>query len=267
LAQKLLDILMDEEINVKVKNKEAEMFQDSFFIRERNLGTKAWVFPLSLAVHLLIILLLIIYPLLNPGNLPRVEIFSAFLSPPAPPPPTPPPPPKKRKSSTKRTRIRPVQAQTNIEPGKLVAPVVIPEDIAEEELSDIGIEGGVVGGVEGGVVGGVLGGVVGGVLGGVLGEVEAPIRAIGGIKAPKLIKKVDPLYPDIARQARVEGTVIIEAITDIYGRVAQVKVLRSIPLLDPAAKDAVLQWVYEPMFINGRPRSVIFVVTVLFQLR
>ena len=243
---------------MKVKNKEAKMFQDSFFIRERNLGTKVWVLPLSLAVHLLIILLLIIYPLLNPGNLPRVEIFSAFLAP---------PPPKKRKSSTKRTRIRPVQAQTNIEPGKLVAPVVIPEDIAEEELSDIGIEGGVVGGVEGGVVGGVLGGVVGGVLGGVLGEVEAPIRAIGGIKAPKLIKKVDPLYPDIARQARVEGTVIIEAITDIYGRVAQVKVLRSIPLLDQAAKDAVLQWVYEPMLINGRPRSIIFVVTVGFHLR
>ncbi|GAH33844.1 unnamed protein product, partial [marine sediment metagenome] len=65
------------------------MFQDSFVIRERNLGMKVWVFPLSLAVHLLIILLLIIYPLLNPGNLPRVEIFSAFLAPPPPPPPPP----------------------------------------------------------------------------------------------------------------------------------------------------------------------------------
>jgi len=113
----------------------------------------------------------------------------------------------------------------------------------------------------------VLGGVVGGILGGVLGEVEAPIRAIGEIKPPKLIKKVDPLYPDIARQARVEGVVIIEAVTDIYGRVAQVKVLRSIPLLDGAAVDAVRQWVYEPMIINGRPRSVIFLVTVTFQLR
>ncbi len=121
--------------------------------------------------------------------------------------------------------------------------------------------------MEGGVVGGVLGGVVGGVLGGVLGEVEAPIRATGEIKPPKLIKKVDPLYPDIARQARVEGTVIIEATTDIYGRVANVKILKSIPLLDQAAKDAVLQWVYEPMLINGRPRGIIFVVTVTFLLR
>jgi protein TonB len=117
------------------------------------------------------------------------------------------------------------------------------------------------------VVGGVLGGVVGGVLGGVVGEVEAPVRAIGEIKAPRLTKKVDPLYPEIARQARVEGVVIVEATTDIYGRVQNVKVLRSIPLLDQSAIDAVRQWQYEPMIINGRPRGVIFTVTVRFQLK
>jgi len=116
-------------------------------------------------------------------------------------------------------------------------------------------------------VGGVLGGVVGGILGGVVGEVEAPIRAVGSIKAPQLITRVDPIYPEIARQARVEGIVIIEATTDKYGRVANMKVLRSIPLLDQAAKDAVAQWVYEPMVINGRPRGVIFTVTVIFKLK
>ncbi len=75
------------------------------------------------------------------------------------------------------------------------------------------------------------------------------------------------LYPDIAREARVDGIVIIEAQTDIYGRVQQVKILRSIPLLDQAATDAVRQWVYEPMVINGRPRGVIFTVTVRFTLK
>jgi protein TonB len=235
------------------------MFQDSFIIREKNITTKVWLFPLSLTLHLLIVLLLIIYPLLNPGSLPQIEIYSAFLAPPPLPPPPPPPPPKKREGSKKTTRIRPVQAQTNIEPGKLVAPVEIPEEIAEEELSDIGIEGGIEGGVEGGVVGGVLGGVV--------GEVESPIRAVGETKQPKLIKKVDPIYPEIARQARVDGTVIIDATTDIYGKVANAKIIKSIPLLDQAAVDAVRQWVYEPMIINGRPRSVIFVVTVIFNLR
>jgi protein TonB len=115
------------------------------------------------------------------------------------------------------------------------------------------------------VIGGVLGGVVGGVLGGVVGEVEAPVRAIGEIKPPRLLKQVEPIYPEIARQARVEGIVIIEAQTDIYGRVNGVKVLRSIPLLDQAAIDAVRQWVYEPMIINGRPRGVVFTVTVTFK--
>ncbi len=108
---------------------------------------------------------------------------------------------------------------------------------------------------------------MGGVLGGVVGEVEAPVRAIGEIKPPKLIKQVDPVYPEIARQARVEGVVIVEATTDIYGRVQGIKVLRSIPLLDQSAIDAVRQWVYEPMIINGRPRGVIFTVTVRFQLK
>jgi len=95
---------------------------------------------------------------------------------------------------------------------------------------------------------------------------EGPVKALGSIKPPTLIKQVEPVYPKIAAEARVEGIVILEATTDIYGRVASVKVLRSIPLLDQAAMDAVRQWVYEPMVINGKPREVIFTVTVRFGL-
>ncbi|HNS05542.1 MAG TPA: energy transducer TonB, partial [Candidatus Saccharicenans sp.] len=70
-----------------------------------------------------------------------------------------------------------------------------------------------------------------------------------------------------ARDARIEGVVILEATTDVYGRVQSVKVLRSVPLLDQAAIEAVRQWVYEPMVINGRPRSVTFTVTITFKLQ
>ena len=66
---------------------------------------------------------------------------------------------------------------------------------------------------------------------------------------------------------RIEGTVILEASTDTYGRVVAVRVLRSIPLLDAAAVDAVRQWVYEPLLVNGRPRPVTFTVTVRFVLK
>lgn len=95
---------------------------------------------------------------------------------------------------------------------------------------------------------------------------ETPVRTIGDFKSPKLITKVDPVYPEIARQAKVEGVVILEVTTDIYGQVQRVKVLRSIPLLDKAAIDAVKQWVYEPMVINGKPRGVIFTVSCPFRL-
>ncbi|MDH5706384.1 MAG: TonB family protein [Candidatus Aminicenantes bacterium] len=156
---------------------------------------------------------------------------------------------------------------TTFKPGQLVTPVEIPEEIDKEELSDMRIEGRVERGVEGGVVGGVLGGVVGDVLREEAGDEEAPVRAVGEIKPPKIVKQVDPVYPETARQARVEGIVILEVTTDIYGRVAEVKLLRSIALLDQAAIDAVKQWVYEPMIINGRPRGVIFTVPVRFQLK
>jgi len=127
-----------------------------------------------------------------------------------------------------------------------------------------------VGGVLGGVVGGVLGGVEGGVQGGVAGAVGGnlePVRATGDIQPPKLLMQVDPTYPEEARKAKVEGIVILEAETDVYGRVARTSVLRSIPLLDQAAIDAVRQWVYEPFILNGKPRGCIFTVTVRFTLK
>jgi TonB family protein len=95
---------------------------------------------------------------------------------------------------------------------------------------------------------------------------EGPVRAIGELKPPKLLKQVPASYPEIARQARVDGIVILEATTDTLGRVSSVKILRSIPLLDQAAIEAVRQWIYEPMIINGRPRGIIFTVTVRFSL-
>ena len=86
------------------------------------------------------------------------------------------------------------------------------------------------------------------------------------VKPPKLIKKVEPVYPEEARKAGIEGTVTIEATTDDRGRVQKVKVLNSIPELDQAAVDAVKQWVYEPMMIDGKPKGIVFTITCRFYL-
>lgn len=111
------------------------------------------------------------------------------------------------------------------------------------------------------------GGSVGGVLGGRVGNVTEDVKTPGDIKPPGLIKKVDPVYPEAARKAGIEGIVILEVQTDQDGRVQNTKVLRSIPELDQAAIDAIKQWVYEPVKINGKPRPAIFTVTVRFALK
>jgi protein TonB len=109
---------------------------------------------------------------------------------------------------------------------------------------------------------------VGGIVGG-LPDAPAPVQAVrvgGQIKEPKKLKNVPPVYPDIAKQARVQGVVILECTISPQGKVTDVKVLRGIPLLDQAATDAVKQWVYTPTLLNGVPVPVIMTVTVNFKL-
>ena len=93
-----------------------------------------------------------------------------------------------------------------------------------------------------------------------------PVRVGGNIKPPTKIRDQTPLYPDIAKQARVQGIVILEAIIDPNGNVTNVRVLRSIPLLDQSAIDAVRRWKYEPTLLNGVPVPIVMTVTVNFSL-
>jgi len=128
-----------------------------------------------------------------------------------------------------------------------------------------------VGGVEGGVPGGVLGGI----LGGMVGEVPpppppprpAPARVGGDIKAPALVYRVEPEYPPMAVAAKVTGIVILEATVNEAGAVTDVRTLRSIILLDQAAINAVKQWRYQPLILNGTPVPFILTVTLSFSLR
>jgi len=96
--------------------------------------------------------------------------------------------------------------------------------------------------------------------------VQQAVRVGGQIKEPRKVKDIKPVYPDIAKQARVQGVVILECTISPQGRVTDVKVLRGIPLLDAAAQEAVKQWVYTPTLLNGVPVPVIMTVTVNFRL-
>jgi len=220
--------------------------------------------PISIGLHVVIILAVILVPLLTSEALPEPSAAARafFVEPPsAPPPPPPPPPPAPKAANVPKTPPKPVSQE---EP-KFVAPIDVPTEIKPEEGIDLGVEGGVPGGVEGGVPGGVVGGVVGG-LPSAPPPQEQPVRVGGNIKEPKKIKNVNPVYPDIAKQARVQGIVILECVISPQGKVTNVTVLRGIPLLDQAAQDAVRQWVYSPTLLNGVPVPVIMTVTVNFKL-
>lgn len=93
-----------------------------------------------------------------------------------------------------------------------------------------------------------------------------PVRPGGDLQPPTKRRHVAPAYPDLARRAGVEGVVVLECVIDPSGRVAEVKVLRSHPLLEGAAVEAVRQWVYSPTRLNGVPVAVLLTVTVQFRL-
>src|SRR6185369_12397829 len=219
-------------------------------------GSQKWyTVPLSIIVHTAIIAAVIIIPLMAADVLPTPPAMMAFVA--APPPPPPPP--------AQAQAPKPIM---DVNPA--AAPVEAPAEIKPETGVESGVKG-VVGGVEGGVVGGVAGGIVGG-----LAEAPpppppppppAPVRVGGNIKTPTKVKHVNPVYPAIAQSARVQGVVIIEATIGPTGTVQDAKVLRSIPLLDQAALDAVKQWVFTPTTLNGVPVPVIMTVTVNFTLQ
>lgn len=99
-------------------------------------------------------------------------------------------------------------------------------------------------------------------------EPTGPIRVGGNVKAPNKLFAPNPQYTEIARKARIQGVVIIEAIIDKQGIVSNVKILKGLPMgLDKAAADAVAKWRFEPATLNGKPVAVIYNLTVNFRLQ
>jgi protein TonB len=96
---------------------------------------------------------------------------------------------------------------------------------------------------------------------------HAPLRIGGNVKAPALLHRVEPVYPEFAARAKVEGIVILEAQVNTDGQVVDVRVLRSAGLLDQFAVDAVRQWRYSPILLNGQPAPFVLTVTISFSLK
>jgi periplasmic protein TonB len=224
-------------------------------------------FAVSVGLHAVLLTATVLVPILFFEDIlpaPDQVVRAFFVAAPevAPPPPPPPPPP----AAGVRPKVKaPAVPRPEIE-SRFVAPVEVPERVLPDEGLDLGVEGGVPGGVEGGVPGGVLGGVVGGLPADVAPPPPVAVRIGGNIKAPKLVHGVPPVYPAVALQARLSGFVVVEAQVGVDGRVQSTRVVRSAALFDDAAVEAVKQWRYVPLLLNGTPTPFILTVTVQFNL-
>ena len=127
------------------------------------------------------------------------------------------------------------------------------------------------GGVPGGVPGGAMGGVLGGIISNapaVVPKVATPqrVRVSQGVSKVCWCSKVKPTYPPLARQAHIQGTVVLQAVISKDGSIENLHVISGHPMLVPAAMDAVKQWKYKPYFLNGEPVEVETTINVNFTL-
>jgi len=242
------------------------MFEDSLIESGNKLKTKrlsTTVFSFLLQVMLLCILILI--PLIYTDALPKQQLMTFLVAPPPPPPPPPPP---------AAAPVKVVKIASEMVNGQLRTPTKIPQKIQmikeEEAPPDLGA-GGVPGGVPGGIPGGSAGGVIGGILSSqpvAVPKVATPqrVRVSQGVSNGLLIKKVQPNYPPLARQARIQGQVVLHAEISKEGTIQNLQLISGHAMLAPAAIEAVKQWRYKPYLLNGEPVAVETEVIVNFSL-
>ncbi|HEY1263985.1 MAG TPA: TonB family protein [Terriglobales bacterium] len=243
------------------------MFEDSLIESGGKLRTKrgrtttiAFVFQVCLLV------ILILIPLLFTEALPKTQLMTFLVAPPPPPPPPPPP----AAAPVKIVK----QVQTDIINGQLRTPTKIPEKvqmIKEDEAPPPMMSTGVIGGVPGGVPGGQMGGVIGGIISSTpvaVPKVATPqrVRVSQGVTQGLLVHQVRPTYPPLAKTARIQGSVLLQAEISKAGDIQNLRVISGHPMLIQAALEAVKQWKYRPYYLNGEPVEVETQITVNFSL-
>jgi len=243
------------------------MFEDSLIESGGKLKTsRGWTSIVSFAIQIGIIGVMILIPLIFTEALPRTQLMTFLV---APPPPPPPPPPAA--APVKVVKV----IQTDIVNGQLRTPTKIPQKVQmikeDEAPPPVMASTGVVGGVPGGVPGGSMGGVIGSVLSSTpvaVPKIATPqrVRVSSGVQSGLLIRKVNPAYPPLARQARIQGVVLLQAQISKDGNIENLQLISGHPMLAPAAIEAVKQWKYKPYLLNGEPVEVETQVQVNFTL-
>jgi len=226
----------------------------------------------SIGVHFAILAALLILPLYFTAGLDSQKLNLTFLAAPQTPLAAPPPAPMASSAAPRPARTATARV---FSPVQLTAPSFIPKAVATAPGSAAappdeapeGVPGGIPGGQEGGVLGGVLGGTLKGVpppAPAIAEGPKTPVRVGGEVKQPRLLFAPDPVYPILAKQARLSGVVIIEAVIDEHGKVTGMRVVSGHPMLIPSALTAVSKRLYEPTVLDGVPTPIDLRVEINF---
>jgi periplasmic protein TonB len=242
------------------------MFEDSLVESGGRLkGKRGTTTAISFILQICLLGVLVLLPLIFTEALPRQQLMTFLVAPPPPPPPPPPP-------AAAPVVVKKIQSE--LDNGQLRTPTAIPKKvqmIKEDEAPPSTGVAGVVGGVPGGVPGGSMGGVLGGMLSSTpvaVPKAATPqrVRVSQGVSQGLLIHKVQPAYPPLARQARIQGTVVLQALIGKDGAIQNLHVVSGHPMLTGSALDAVKQWRYKPYYLNGEPVEVETTINVNFTL-
>jgi protein TonB len=242
------------------------MFEDSLIESGGRLKTKrGWTTTVSFVFQMVLVGVLVLIPLLFTEALPKTQLMTFLVAPPPPPPPPPPP-----AAVVKVVK----QVQTDIVNGQLRTPTKIPQKVQmikeDEAPPPVMAASGVIGGVPGGVPGGQMGGVIGGIISStpMVPKVATPqrIRVSQGVTQGMILRKIQPAYPPLARQARIQGPVVLQAEIGKDGSITNLRLISGHPMLAPAAIEAIKQWKYKPYILNGEPVEVETTITFNFTL-
>jgi periplasmic protein TonB len=245
------------------------MFEQTF-VEGVGKTNKSWTVIVAFFGEMVFIGIAVLIPMIYFDVLPRTTLTSFLVAPPPPPPPPPPP----QAVPVKVVKVIPRQ----FDAGRLMAPRSIPKEIAVIKEEELPPPSSTIGGVVGGLAGGG-GGVLSGIIGAVPTAAPPPppppvkqaaavqrIRVGGNVQQAKLVRQPKPVYPPLAKQARIQGVVHLQAIISKDGTIQKLEVIGGHPLLIPAALEAVKQWVYQPTLLNGEPVEVITQIDVNFTL-
>jgi periplasmic protein TonB len=242
------------------------MFEQTF-VDGTGKTKKPWTVAFAFAVETVAILVIIVIPLIFTDVLPKAMLSSLLTAPKPPDPPKPPPPPP---PEMPKVKVPPKLFDAN----KLMAPTKVPQKVAEI-TDDPNVELPSASQVQGALPG--SGGPLPG-FGNLMKAAPPPppkvveqpkltrIRVGGNVQQANLIRKVQPVYPQLAKQARVQGSVHFTAIIGKDGTIQNLQLIGGHPLLVQAAQDAVKQWLYKPTLLNGEPVEVVTQIDVNFTL-